>query len=66
MLMKGFHVYFGILLLYLLFACLVFFNIFAICYFSNERKKIEETTSASDRFGPYKTDLGLNCLLGKQ
>ena len=37
--MKGFHVYFGILLLYLLFACLVFFNNFAICYFSNERKK---------------------------
>ena len=60
MLMKGFHVFFGILLLYLLFACLVFFNNFA--HFSNERK----TTSVSDRFGPYKTDLGLNCLLGKQ
>ena len=61
MLMKGFFVYFGILLLYLLFAYLVFLNNFAICYFSKERKK-----SRSDRFGPYKTDLGLNCLLGKQ
>ena len=65
MLMKGFHVYFGILLFYLRFACLVFLNNFAICYFSNERTNIEETTSVSDRFGPYKTDLGLSCLLGK-
>ena len=31
-----------------------------------KKEKNEETTSMSDRFGPYKTDLGLNCLLGKQ
>ena len=44
-----------------------YFSIFLpSAIFQTKEKKIEETTSASDRFGPYKTDLGLNCLLGKQ
>ena len=66
MLMKGCHVYFGILLLYLQFVCLVFLNNLNDLLFFKRKIKIEETTSVSDRFGPYKTDIGLNCLLGKQ